>query len=37
MQWEIKRELLLSHGVVDGGRLHYEPTWNLEVGSISQL
>ncbi len=27
----------LSHGVIAGGRLHYEPTWNLEEGSISRL
>ena len=27
----------LSHGVIAGGRIHYEPTWNLEEGSISRL
>jgi hypothetical protein len=27
----------LSHGVIAGGRLHYEPTWNLEEGSLSRL
>jgi hypothetical protein len=27
----------LSHGVIAGGRLHYEPTWNLEESSISCL
>jgi hypothetical protein len=27
----------LSHGVIAGGRLHYETTWNLEEGSISRL
>ena len=27
----------LSHGVIAGGRIHYEPTWNLEEGAISRL
>ncbi len=27
----------LSHGVIAGGRLHYEPTWNLEESAISRL
>ncbi len=27
----------LSHGVIAGGRLHYEPTWNLKEGNISRL
>jgi len=27
----------LSHGVIAGGRIHYEPTWNLEDGAISRL
>ncbi|MCE8428899.1 MAG: hypothetical protein J5U19_10975 [Candidatus Methanoperedens sp.] len=27
----------LSHGVIAGGRIHYEPTWNLKDGAISRL
>ena len=27
----------LSHGVIAGGRIHYEPTWNLEDSAISLL
>jgi len=27
----------LSHGVIAGGRIHYEPTWNLEDSAISRL
>ena len=27
----------LSHGVIAGGRIHYEPTWNLKEGAISRL
>src|SRR5659263_70071 len=27
----------LSHGVIAGGRIHYEPTWNLEAVSYTHL